>query len=186
MSFELISEEQFERLSEDDEQCFVEFESICRGNMTRMLDQENSEIFFRSVREQYMASVYSVSNECRTLNIPEPNLKYEDNFDAQFAKFSLDVQGEVARIVIACMGCGGVKPFRLSDEICSRRSTFSVARLRSVVDLIARRAEGSLPRRGLMAPRSCIRLDPLRIRTMKQQIRFGSKAPCDGPILTPA
>jgi len=33
MDFELISAEEFERLSEDDERCFVEFEAICRPNL---------------------------------------------------------------------------------------------------------------------------------------------------------
>ena len=34
MNFELISPEEFDNLPEDDEQCFVEFEAICRRNMT--------------------------------------------------------------------------------------------------------------------------------------------------------
>jgi hypothetical protein len=38
MDFELISAEECDSLpAEDDEQCFVEFEAICRRNMTRMM-----------------------------------------------------------------------------------------------------------------------------------------------------
>jgi hypothetical protein len=33
MDFELISPEEFDALPEDDEQCFVEFEPICRRNI---------------------------------------------------------------------------------------------------------------------------------------------------------
>jgi len=36
----MISAEDFDKLPEDDEQCFVEFEAICRRNMNRMLEGE--------------------------------------------------------------------------------------------------------------------------------------------------
>jgi hypothetical protein len=39
MDYELISAEEFDKLPEDDEQCFVEFEAICHRNMTQMMEE---------------------------------------------------------------------------------------------------------------------------------------------------
>ena len=52
MNFELISPEEFDNLPEDDEQCFVEYEAICRRNMTRMLNEDTRGNFDRSVQSQ--------------------------------------------------------------------------------------------------------------------------------------
>jgi hypothetical protein len=101
MNFELISAEEFDSLSEDDEQCFVEFEAICRRNMNRMMSNETSRDFDRSLQAQYMASVSSVAVECDIiiLSVPIP-AENDDNFYDEFSKFSLAVHGEVARIRI--------------------------------------------------------------------------------------
>ncbi len=104
MSYELISEEEYDALPFDDpERCFVEFENIVRGNMTRMIDQNSSNDLDQAVREQYMAMVAAVASEC---NIP--NIRFDadshDNFWQDFNTFSLAVQGEVARIRIRVLG----------------------------------------------------------------------------------
>lgn len=39
MDYELISAEEFDKLPEDDEQCFVAFEAICHRNMTQMMEE---------------------------------------------------------------------------------------------------------------------------------------------------
>jgi hypothetical protein len=39
MAYELISDEDYALLPDDDEQCFIRFDAICRHNMTRMIDQ---------------------------------------------------------------------------------------------------------------------------------------------------
>jgi hypothetical protein len=38
MEYELISDEEYASLPDDNDSCFVEFEKICRRNMTRMID----------------------------------------------------------------------------------------------------------------------------------------------------
>jgi hypothetical protein len=103
MSYELISEEEYAGLSDEDDRCFVEFENIVRRNMTRMIDENTSQEFDQAVREQYMAAVAAVAREC---NIP--NVDYDPgkagNFYTIFSQFSLAVQGEVARIRIRLRG----------------------------------------------------------------------------------
>jgi hypothetical protein len=103
MDYDLISEDEYASLPDEDDRCFVEFEKICRRNMIRMLDQESSGDFNQAVRQQYMAAVSAVAQEC---NIP--NIHYEpetgSRFWEQFDLFSLAVQGEVARIRIRLRG----------------------------------------------------------------------------------
>jgi hypothetical protein len=101
MDFELISPDEFDNLPEEDEQCFVEFESICRRNMTRMINEDSTGNFDRSIRAQYMASVSSVAIECGLTELYVPSTaENDDNFFDEFSKFSLAVQGAVARIRI--------------------------------------------------------------------------------------
>jgi len=103
MSYELISEEEYASLPEEDDRCFVEFENICRRNMTRMIDENTSGEFDREVRAQYMAAVAAVARECHILNVDYDPAK-QDNFNEIFSRFSLAVQGEVARIRIRLRG----------------------------------------------------------------------------------
>src|ERR1044071_7266864 len=101
MDFELISAEEFDDLPEDDEQCFVEFEAICRRNMTRMINDERSNSLDRSVQAQYMASVSAVAAECGIASLARQIPAENDNeFYNIFGQFCVDVQGEVARIRI--------------------------------------------------------------------------------------
>ena len=99
MSYELISDEEYASLPDEDDRCFVEFESICRRNMTRMIGEDTSNELDRVVREQYMAAVSAVAEACQI-----PNVAYDpdgpNNFNEAFGRFSLAVQGEVARIPI--------------------------------------------------------------------------------------
>jgi hypothetical protein len=101
MNFELISPEEFDNLPEDDEQCFVEYEAICRRNMTRMLNEDTRGNFDRSVQSQYMATVSKVAVQCGIRDIPDSiPAENSDDFYDEFSKFALAVQGEVARIRI--------------------------------------------------------------------------------------
>ena len=103
MSYELISDEEYANLPDEDDRCFVEFESICRRNMTRMIGEDTSNELDRVVREQYMAAVSAVAEACKI-----PNVSYNpdgpSNFNDTFGRFSLAVQGEVARIRIRSRG----------------------------------------------------------------------------------
>jgi len=103
MSYELISEEEYAGLPDEDDRCFVEFESICRRNMTRMIDENTSREFDQMVREQYMTAVAAVALECSIQNVSY-NLLANRSFNEEFSNFSLAVQGEVARIRIRLRG----------------------------------------------------------------------------------
>jgi hypothetical protein len=104
MDYELISEEEYEALPYDEpERCFVEFERTVRGNMTRLIDQNSSNDFDQAVRQQYMAMVEKVAAECGIPNI-HYDAESEENFWPQFNRFSLAVQGEVARVRIRVLG----------------------------------------------------------------------------------
>ena len=103
MNYELISEDEYASLPEENDRCFVEFESICRRNMTRMIDENTTSDFDRALNEQYIAAVAAIAKECRI-----PNIVYRpvtrDQFYMEFSRFSLAVQGEVARIRIRLRG----------------------------------------------------------------------------------
>ncbi len=132
MNHEIISEEEFSNLPADDERCFVEFESICRRNMTRMIDENSSNDFDQAVRQQYMTAVSSVAQEC---NIP--NISYdpqsEDNFWHQFNLFSLAVQGEVARIRIRQRGERHPYSVLLTSSTRTKIEHY-ISRIRDMVD----------------------------------------------------
>src|SRR5690242_21602038 len=101
MDYEMISAEDFDKLPEDDEQCFVEFEAICRRNMNQMLEGDNqSSDYYSSVRGHYMAAVYAVAQQCGIPNIPDPHVTEQSQSWEFYSRFALAVQGEVARIRI--------------------------------------------------------------------------------------
>lgn len=99
MDYELVSKDEYASLSEDDEQCFVEFEAICRRNMTRMIDNDKGGNIDREIRYQYMAAVSSVALECGIQNLKISPFD-EDQFYDLYRSFSSKVQGEVARILV--------------------------------------------------------------------------------------
>ena len=103
MSYELISEEEYAALPDEDDRCFVEFENVCRRNMTRMIDENTSGGFDRAVRDQYMAAVAAVARECNIPNVGYDPGEENDAYEI-FSRFSLVVQGEVARIRIRSRG----------------------------------------------------------------------------------
>lgn len=134
MEFELISAQEFDSLPEDDEQCFVEFEAICRRNMTMMINSDTSANFDRSVQAQYMAAVSSVAVECglpqlaRSMTAQNHNEFYED-----FSEFSLAVQGEVARIRIRGRRSRGALSVQLTDNTRTKIQ-FHIARLLETIE----------------------------------------------------
>src|SRR6185437_11577270 len=96
----LVFENGYDDLPEDNDQCFVEFESKCRSDMNKALGREQSGEYFVLIRSQYMAAVYAVAQECGIINLPDPESapgNYDDNQEF-FNRFSSVVQGEVARI----------------------------------------------------------------------------------------
>lgn len=82
MSYELISEAEYADLPADEEQCFVAFETICRKNMTRIIDASKNGYTAPDVRSQYMASVAAVARECGIPNIEVPSYDEEHAYDA--------------------------------------------------------------------------------------------------------
>ena len=134
MDYELISAEEFDSLPEDDEQCFVEFEAICRRNMTRMINSDTSGNFDRSVQAQYMAAVSSVAVECGFTHLLQPStIESDNNFYENFSRFSLTVQGEVARIRIRGRRSRGSLSVQLTDNTRARIQHY-VTRLGEVID----------------------------------------------------
>jgi hypothetical protein len=132
MDYDLISEEEYAALPEDDEQCFVEYEAICRRNMTRMIDDQTSHEFDREVRSQYMATISAVAAECNIPNINIPSFN-ENNFTESFNYFCLAVQGEVARIRIR--GRRVRSPFSVQLAINTRtKIEHHISRLRDAIE----------------------------------------------------
>lgn len=133
MDYELISEEEFDKLPQENEQCFVEFEAICRKNMTKMLENENSEYFYKAVRQQYMTSVYTVAEECRIPNIPIPDFRNEEKFHSEYSAFALAVQGEVARVRVRGRRSRNSLSVQLEGNTRTKIEHY-VSRLREVVN----------------------------------------------------
>jgi hypothetical protein len=133
MDFELISPQDYDNLPEDHEQCFVAFESICRRNMTRILDRKNSESLFTSVSGQYMASVYAVARECGITDIPFPPSGDDESYYSRYSTFLQSVQGEVARIRIRGRRARSYLTVQLTDNTRTK-ITWHVGRLRKVID----------------------------------------------------
>jgi hypothetical protein len=135
MDFELISAEEFDNLPEDDEQCFVEFEAICRRNMTFMISHESRSSFDRSVQAQYMAAVSAVAVECGLTNLSVSSIPPDnsDSFYDEFGQFSLAVQGEVARIRIRGRRSRNALSVQLTDNTRTKIAHY-VSRLRETID----------------------------------------------------
>jgi len=129
MSYELISEEEYANLPDEDDRCFAEFENICRRNMTRMIDENTSGDFDRVVRDQYMAAV---AQECNIPNI-EYNPDVQDNAYEIFSRFSLVVQGEVARIRIRSRGMRHPYSVLLTDSTRTKIEHY-ISRIRDTVE----------------------------------------------------
>lgn len=124
MDFELISSEAFDSLPEDDEQCFVEFESICRASVNRILDDEKSGDLFVLVRTQYMAAVYAVAQECGLTNVPSPqatdDFRETTRFSAGFRQpFWVRLPGFVSVAVAGAVPCQ-------SSSLTTRAPRFSI------------------------------------------------------------
>jgi hypothetical protein len=134
MDFELISSEEFDNLPEDDAQCFVEFEAICRRNMTRMINSDTSSAFDRSVQAQYVAAVSSVAVECGLTHLAHPPMiENSGDFFERFSQFGLAVQGEVARIRIRGRRSRGSLSVQLTDNTRAKIQHY-VSRLRETID----------------------------------------------------
>lgn len=134
MEFELISADEFDALPEDNEQCFVEFEAICRRNMTRMINRDTNASFDRSVQAQYMASVSSVAVECGLTNLERQIPAENDNeFYSEFSQFCLAVQGEVARIRIRGRRSRNSVSVQLTDNTRAKIEHY-ISRLREAID----------------------------------------------------
>lgn len=132
MAYELISEEEYASLPDDDEECFVRFESICQRNMHRMIDENSGSDFYQSVREQYMSAVAAVAAECRIPNIVL-KLDQKAEFHDIFSRFSVVVQGEVARIRIR--GRGARHPYSVQLAPNTRtKIDYYIFRIRHAID----------------------------------------------------
>jgi hypothetical protein len=133
MDFELISLADFDSLPEDNEQCFVAFETVCRRNMTKMLDDSHSGDFAVSVRGQYMAAVYSAAQEFGFTNIPSPPRSDDQHFFEQYSDFALAVQAEVVRIRIRDRRALNALSVQLTDNTRTK-IVWHVDRLRDIIE----------------------------------------------------
>jgi len=133
---QLIANEDYDDLPEDNDSCFAEFEYRVRNKMNRMFDDDgrSSNMFVQSIRLQYMACVYSVAVECGITSLPVPRMFSDDSeFYNFYIHFELAVQGEVARIRVR-----GRRP-RNSDSVLLIGNTKAkiqnqVSRLRQVIE----------------------------------------------------
>ncbi len=134
MNFDLISPEQYDNLPDDDEQCFVEFEAICRRNMTQMISSSSEVSFDRSIQAQYMAAVSSVAVECGLTNlsvsIPAEN---DEHFYDMFSRFLQAVHGEVARIRIRGRRSRNSLSVQLTDNTRTKIEHY-ISRLRETIE----------------------------------------------------
>lgn len=162
MEYELISEEEYASLPMEDNECFVAFESICRRNMTRMINSDTSQDFDRAVRQQYMAAVAAVATECSIPNI-EYKVSIDGNFYDEFSDFSLAVQGEVARIRIRQRGDRNPYSVLLTHSTRSKIDHY-ISRIRDAVD----KSEMDLDRKG----RVFDKLDQLSSELSAQRLSF--------------
>ena len=97
MDFELISAEQINNLPADPEQCFAAYEAIVRNSMNRLIHDDTNGHFDRAVQLQYVTSMSTAAQECGIYDLPVPPLD-DNEFFAEFARFSLAVSGYVNRI----------------------------------------------------------------------------------------
>jgi len=133
MDYEIISAQDFDNLPEDDEQCFVEFEAICRRNMTQMLEEDQrSGDFYVSVRAHYMAAVYSVAQQCGIPNLPDPHVSEQRETWKFYSTFALAVQGEVARIRIQNRRARGRLSVQITDNTRTKIQHY-IDRLRDTI-----------------------------------------------------
>ncbi len=102
MNFELISNAEYETLPQDNEQCFLQFEEICRTNMSRVLNKDvKGEEFY--IKQQYMTLVSAVGDDCGITDLAVPTYHLSAEFSSAdflnaFRDFYFRVQGQVARI----------------------------------------------------------------------------------------
>ena len=96
----LTSDDDYDDLPEDGERYFVEFENRIYTKMATILDDDQrSEAYYKSIKSQYMVTVYSVAQECGVTSLPSPPVFSDDEeFYTSYSNFELAVQGEVARI----------------------------------------------------------------------------------------
>lgn len=132
MRYELISESEYADLPEDSEQCFVQFEAICRRNMMRIIDASKSDYTGPEIRAQYMASVAAVAQECGITSVNVPSYDEEHAYEA-FRSFYDFVQGEIARIRIRSRGTRHTWSVQLTPTTKTKIEHY-IGRLRALVD----------------------------------------------------
>jgi hypothetical protein len=133
MNYELISDAEYDALPDDDEQCFVQYEAICRASMNRMIDENSNSGFDEAVRSQYMHCVSAVAEACGINGLSVPQYPSSQFYDA-FNRFSLTAQGEVARIRVK--GRGFRHPYSVQLTQNTRtKIEHHVGRIREVVRL---------------------------------------------------
>ncbi|WFU01223.1 hypothetical protein QA648_13870 [Rhizobium sp. CB3171] len=96
MSFDLISEADYERLPSDPHLKFVAIEQICRRNMLEAISHETPDDFDSLVRTSYMTIVTAAAEE-----LGVEGVQYVDRFDSvqkDVQEFTRVVSGIVAKI----------------------------------------------------------------------------------------
>jgi hypothetical protein len=163
MDYDLISEEEYAGLPDDDEECFVAFEAICRRNMNRMINEDTSHEFDWTIKSQYMSAVSSVGEECGIPNI-KMGAYNEQEFHETFSRFCLAVHGEIARIRIR--GRGMRHPYSVQLAPNTRtKIEHHISRIRHTIDA----SDLSSDRRKALGAK----LDELTAELANRRIGFG-------------
>jgi len=129
----LISDDGYNELPDDDDQCFVAFEVKAHARLNAMLQNESpTDDYYQTVKSQYMSAVYSAANACHITTLPAPQFEDSINFYKTFNMFELAVQGEVARIRVRGRRSIGITSVQLLDNT-KTIIRHHVSRLRDII-----------------------------------------------------
>jgi hypothetical protein len=165
MNYELISDEEYEKLPEDHEECFAQFVTTCDRNVLRLINSDNSGYFDRSVKAQYMANVSAVAVECgisKLSYLPVPQDHSE--FYETFRQFSVETQGKVARIRVRRRRSRSTQSVQLTDNTRTKIQHY-VSRLREAI------SNSDLS--GEQKTRLRIKIDEMEDELGQQRLSFG-------------
>jgi hypothetical protein len=91
MPYQLISRDDYDKLSADNTECFIELEQICRQNVQNLLERTDNQYVVRDLQLSYMSIVSNAAEECGI-----PNLGLPDNLeDYSYSSFVRDVDGQL-------------------------------------------------------------------------------------------
>lgn len=99
MLYELITDEDYDKLPDSPEQQFVQIERICRVNMNEILGDMPSDNLAYNVRQQYMTTVSSAAAELGIPGVEYPS-DTDQNLEWRVEQFMLAASAAVTRLKI--------------------------------------------------------------------------------------